>query len=448
MWKIVFSKGMYDELREFLFDTYPRENGCFLLANHYATRSGKNTVIVTGLVKPEAGSWNYSSEHSLGPSSSFINRSAVLADGKDASLMFVHTHPSSFHPPKFSEIDENSNERLFANLAEIIPDRPLGSLVLSSEGIYGVIFNRGKSEAISAFEVLGTVVSNLRNVDNLGSPRGIPSPFDRQVLLIGEAGQKRLQEMTATIVGVGGTGSAVAVQLARMGLRKLRLVDMDVIEKTNLARVYGSAPKDVGKGKVNVLKRHIATFSETDVEILNADITKRNVLPCLLDSDVIFGCTDNLASRAVLNDISIQYYIPLIDVGIRIHLNKDSTIDQAAVKVQLVTPDTACLWCTGTLDGKSILQESFPEENKRKLAEEGYYSGIEAQPSVISMTSMAASMSVNKFLDLIGVFGGKHDTRVQIEAKDGFMISDSPAVKSDCICHARRGVGDRRKIVN
>jgi len=50
-----------------------------------------------------------------------------------------------------------------------------------------------------------------------------------------------------------------------------------------------------------------------------------------------------IASRGVLNDIAIQYYIPLIDVGCRINLNSKQTINQVIVKVQLVTPDTACL---------------------------------------------------------------------------------------------------------
>jgi len=54
----------------------------------------------------------------------------------------------------------------------------------------------------------------------------------------------------------------------------------------------------------------------------------------------------------------------LIDVGCRITLDSSHIIDQAVVKVQVVTPDKACLWCTGALDGRVILQESFSDERK------------------------------------------------------------------------------------
>ena len=149
--------------------------------------------------------------------------------------------------------------------------------------------------------------------------------------------------MTVTVIGVGGTGSSVAVQLARMGVRRLRLVDRDVIDDTNVPRVYGSTTADIGKPKVIVLKNHIASFSKTQVEAVHRDIVSNDLVHAIVDSDVLFGCTDNLASRSVLNAISIQYYIPLIDIGCRILGDGEGSIIQAAAKVQLVTPDTACL---------------------------------------------------------------------------------------------------------
>ena len=122
-------------------------------------------------------------------------------------------------------------------------------------------------------------------------------------------------------------------------------------------------------------------------------------------------------------------------------MNGNDSISQAIAKVQIVTSDSACLWCTGTLDGKIIMQESLSAEEKSNLAKEGYYDGIEKQPSVISMTTMAASMAVNKLLNLLGVFGDKYNSRTQIELKDGFMIDDTPEIKSNCICQNNRGKG-------
>jgi hypothetical protein len=117
------------------------------------------------------------------------------------------------------------------------------------------------------------------------------------------------------------------------------------------------------------------------------------------------------------------------------------------VKVQVVTPDGACLWCTGTLDGKLVLQESLSDEEKRKLADEGYYQGVQEQPSIASMTTMAGS-TAEQTSSLVGVFGDSYDTRTQIELKSGFMVSDVSEIKDNCICPKRRGIGDKRRIVN
>src|SRR5207245_2085152 len=149
--------------------------------------------------------------------------------------------------------------------------------------------------------VVGHTISNVSGVER----NPVHDSFDRQVRLIGKDAHAHLQEMTATIVGVGGTGSSVAAQLARIGIGKLTLVDRDIIDSTNLPRVYGSTKKDIGKPKVEVLKKHVRGFSKIKVEAVQADITRDGIASILKESDVIFGCTDNLMSRAVLNDISV-----------------------------------------------------------------------------------------------------------------------------------------------
>jgi len=84
---------------------------------------------------------------------------------------------------------------------------------------------------------------------------------------------------------------------------------------------------------------------------------------------------------------------------------------------------------------------------ENEAAREGYYEDIEKQPSIISITSLAASIALNKFLSLFGVFGEEYFSRTQVEVKNEFMISDSPEIKSGCICQKRRGLGDSRKII-
>lgn len=435
MWKVIFTKKLFDELNEFLFQT-TNENGCFLLGNSFTTKKGKNTVLIISIIKPNKNSWNYNTEHSLAPNSSFINHAVSLAEEQNSNLIFVHTHPHSLHPPTFSYIDKKTNREIFENLSEIL-DKPLGSLVFSSRGICGVMYKEGKIMPVSRITISGHILSEYPGI-GFESKTIIKKKFDRQNNAIGEPQQNLLQQMTVSIIGSGGTGSAAAVQLARMGIKRLQLFDYDIITETNVPRVYGSKDSDCGKPKVQVLKDHIESFSNTKVDAYQVDITKADVLAELLDSNAIFACTDNLTSRSQLNDISINYSIPLIDIGCRIDLNDNKTIDQAIVKVQVVTPDDACLWCTEALNAKIILQESLSEQEKQSLAKEGYYESIENQPSIITLTTRAASMGVDKLLSLIGVFGNEYNSRTQIELKDGIMIEDTPKIKKQCICRKQK----------
>jgi hypothetical protein len=429
-----------------LFSESPNENGCFLFTRYYAIKNGTNVLMAVGLLEPGADSWNYNSEHSLGPSSTFINRATVVADAHNMGLMFVHTHPGALHPPQFSSIDQKSNRRLFNNLSEILPDRPLGSLVLSRNSLYGVVFTNGRTQPVSEFRTVGLVLAQHSiNVKSEGNR--VEEAHERQVRAIGETRQGRLRDLSVAVVGTGGVGSSVAVQLARMGVKRLVLLDRDQVDESNLSRIYGSTRYDIGKPKVDVVKRHITSFSKTGVVALNADVSRVDMTSDLAGSDVILGCTDNITSRAILNDISIQYGVPLIDIGTRIHLGGEGEIEQAVVKVQVVTPDSACLWCTGILDGKAILQESFSDQEKERLSQEGYYESIQKQPSVISMTTLAASFGVDKLLSLLGVFGSDFATRTQLELKNDFMLSDSPPIREGCVCKERRGLGNTRQIM-
>lgn len=442
MWTIVFPGMLYKELCEFLFSTTPSENGCFLLANSYKTENS-SVLLVTKTIKPKKDSWNNMGEHALEPSSTFINHCVMASDKADSSIIFVHTHPNIHHPSTFSWIDKKSNDRMFANLSSIIPDRPIGSLVFSKKGVCGVVFDQNSLGDIGKIKIVGNTINEFAGIGS-GKKRmyKTSAKFDRQIRAFGNHNQKKIQEVAVTIVGTGGTGSSIAVQLARIGIQNMQLVDMDKIDETNISRIYGSKDADIGKAKVEVLKKHIKSFSKSKVNTKCADVADKKILESLIESDVIFACTDNLTSRSILNDIASKYYIPLIDVGCRIHLNGDDSISQAIAKVQVVTPDSACLWCTGTLDGRVILQESFSKKEKTRLAKEGYYNSTEKQPSVISLTTMAASMAVNKLLNLFGVFGDEYGSRTQIEIKNGFLVEDRPKIELDCTCQKNRGRGN------
>lgn len=422
-----------------LFKSAPLENGCFLLANSFRV-NGMSSLLVTSMIESDTDSWKSQDKNALVPHPSFVNKCAVAADASSSSLIFVHTHPGHAHHPSFSEIDRVSNARMLDNLSAILPDRPLGSIVLGRGGACGEVFDGGELKAVDTIKIVGRILEWVHAdggaKDGAGTDETV---YDRQVRALGEHGHHRIRRMTVSVVGAGGTGSMVAVQLARMGVGRLVLIDKDTIDETNLPRVYGSNPGDVGRPKVDVLCDHMRSFSDSRVSPVHGDVASDAVKDTLLESDVMFSCTDNLTSRSIINEVSGRYYIPLIDVGCRIVLDGDRSIRQAVAKTQVVTPVSPCLWCNGTLDGRLILYESFPDEAKSKLAEEGYYDGLDEQPAIISLTTMAASMAVNKLLALTGLLGEEYGTRTQMDMNGGVMVDDCPAQRPHCICHAERG---------
>ncbi len=92
--------------------------------------------------------------------------------------------------------------------------------------------------------------------------------FDRQILLFGEEGQKKIAAVHVAIVGLGGLGSHVAQQLAYLGVERFVLIDGDIVQKTNLNRLIGATVEDADakRLKVDVSERTIKAIQPAAVE--------------------------------------------------------------------------------------------------------------------------------------------------------------------------------------
>lgn len=116
--------------------------------------------------------------------------------------------------------------------------------------------------------------------------------FERQAELVP---QERLQDLTATVIGVGAIGRAVALQLAAIGVPKLQLIDFDVVEPTNIT-TQGYRWADCGQLKVEALASAIRELSpEIDVESINDRFR-----PAHRTGDAVFCCVDSISDRAAI----------------------------------------------------------------------------------------------------------------------------------------------------
>ncbi|MBG80904.1 MAG: thiamine biosynthesis protein ThiF [Phycisphaerae bacterium] len=176
------------------------------------------------------------------------------------------------------------------------------------------------------------------------------SRYHRQELLpgIGSEGQQRLRESTVAVVGCGALGSNIADLLARAGVGRLRIIDRDLVELTNLQRQTLYAEADVGKPKALAAATRLQAINSTiAIEPLAVDMNASNIRRHLEECDVIVDGLDNFQTRYLLNDYAVANHVPYVyggavaTEGMSFAVLPPSTTEQES---PWGTP-TACLRC-------------------------------------------------------------------------------------------------------
>jgi molybdopterin/thiamine biosynthesis adenylyltransferase len=135
--------------------------------------------------------------------------------------------------------------------------------------------------------------------------------YSRQILFegIGEDGQRRLRESRVLVVGCGALGSAQVEMLARAGIGRLRVVDRDFVEESNLQRQTMFTERDARERapKAVATARRVAEInSDVECETEVADVNRSNVERLVEGCDVVLDGTDNFATRFLLNDACVK----------------------------------------------------------------------------------------------------------------------------------------------
>ena len=135
--------------------------------------------------------------------------------------------------------------------------------------------------------------------------------YSRQILFreIGESGQERLLNARVLLLGCGALGASHAEMLARAGVGRLRIVDRDFVEYTNLQRqtLYKESDADERLPKAVAAKNRIAEInSGIEVEAIVADVNYSNVESLIHGCDLVVDGTDNFQVRYLLNDACVK----------------------------------------------------------------------------------------------------------------------------------------------
>jgi molybdopterin/thiamine biosynthesis adenylyltransferase len=152
--------------------------------------------------------------------------------------------------------------------------------------------------------------------------------YSRQILLpqIDITGQQKLLNSHVLIVGLGGLGSPVALYLAAAGVGHLTLVDDDVVELSNLQRQIIHGEQDIGRLKVESAADSLQGLnSGVQIETHTTRLSEQTLILAVTAADVVVDCSDNFATRFLLNKVTQQLNTPLVS-GAAIRMEAQVTV--------------------------------------------------------------------------------------------------------------------------
>lgn len=400
------------ELASFLLgDESGRERLAVLLAGAATSHTGTR-LLARELVPAADGDYHVQSWAHLEMQPAFWARVAKRARGGGDRIVVAHSHPGFEGEPFFSPSDTYGEGLLMPKLAARAPG-PHATLVVSPGGMRARLHGAESRPLAVVGEWPSAKPAHLGSATHTGSS----AQFARQVLALGESGHGAVRSLSVGVVGAGGTGSHVVQQLLHLGVRRLIVVDPDLLERSNLSRVVGATADDIGRPKVDVAVRTARSVGgTTEVVPLAASVLDSQVLAELGEADVVFGCTDTQWSRLALNWLAQTRYVPVIDLGVEMAVG-----GTRGARVAFAGPADACLWCSGFIDERALRGEQLPEALRAAQVQRGYIPDADvAQPAVVSVNGVVASLAVSELLSRLGLRGAEdHPSVLLYRLADG-----------------------------
>lgn len=420
----------------------------YLLAGVNETEGEVKLLVHTFLPAKEREDLEYQSTGGICPSPKFQMKAYSTCKKNGYHLIDVHSHPfDASGYVRFSGIDDKyefgkGREGVFGFTAMWNPGMYHASIVFGQNSLDARIYSPdiGRPVPIDEIQVIRKIIPTSALLRQTGrkavsqeaavdsSPgrdqgkkkEGVETSGDgfgdsldllysRQILAFGKAGQASLWNTRVAVVGAGGLGSVVVETLARLGVKEIICVDPDIIESSNISRVLGSQFQDAERRveKVKALERH--------VKAINPDISYTPVIDTVLNpqaleilkcADFIISGTDTYSSRLVLNQFSVQYLIPYIDLGFGMETDgEQGKLVSAGGKVITLIPGNFCLRCLGEINQRELQLELMRKEDRERQIRRGYISGMDIpNPSVVFLNMIVASLGICEFLNLLVPF--------------------------------------------
>jgi hypothetical protein len=354
-------------------------------------------LIVAGILWPRPGDVIGKSRRALTFSASYIRRAHMLVRKNGlVGIVTFHTHPLSDLEVDFSLYDDEQEPLLVENLQELWPGTLLSSVVLGKQSQKGRLWTSPTDHM--EIETLASIGERLRYLSLNGKPAAAPaSPseiFDRAKAITGCGALAQFARRTAVVVGASGTGSLVCELLVRAGIKKLLIIDPDVVKLVNLNRILYATMDDAQKRrpKAEVLQERLTSLDlGCEVVAVVGSILDNQVLERLNEADFVFGCVDRDYPRMLLCKYSYQHVVPYLDVGAEIGGDAEGIIS-TDTRANYVGPGRCCLRCTGLVNARRLGFESLTARERQRKVALGYSDDLMmTQPAVMDLNMRAAS---------------------------------------------------------
>ena len=236
-----------------------------------------------------------------------IEEAIDLAEAECLSLVLTHSHPGGLFG--FSRHDDRSDLVTVPGLFQALGGLH-GTAIMTPDG---AMLARLYRQDLSLIAVESVMVAGddltWHWADRQFSPR--PTAFTSEAT-------KELGRLSACVIGVSGTGSLVAEQLARLGFGQVILIDFDKLELRNLNRIVNSTLEDAKaqRPKVFAFADAVTRYRGKGVAVpVNASISTREAVLCASQADVMFSCVDTLEARQIADLLGASFLIPLLDLA-------------------------------------------------------------------------------------------------------------------------------------
>jgi hypothetical protein len=395
------TQAQHRKLRDHLFPGDGKEAVAILLCGR---RAGSSRYILTAREihpvpyeqclerTPTHVKWSTDIIDSLLPS--------VIAN--DFCIVKIHSHVTDWR--SFSDTDDCSDENIFGSITNLLGNAAFhaSTVMLPSGEMFGRTIIDGKiSEPLTSIMVVGDDLQIWQPY------RGsVAEEFNlRHRQAFGEGTSSLLRALCVAVVGCSGTGSFVVEELARLGVGRLVLIDPDRVEEKNLNRIVNSSKEDayLGVYKVHALAKAIARMGlNQQVTPMPVNLITQEAVMAVAECDIVFGCTDSVEARHILNRLATFYSMPYFDVGVRLDADGRGGISGISGAVHYLQPGRSSLLSREVYTMDQVEAEGMRRTNPdlyQRQRREGYLRGVqEDRPAVITINGTFASMAVQELL--------------------------------------------------